>query len=98
MGRGRARRVGARQTAVRGLVSLAIVVGTTMATVPLATVASASPGWSAPSLVDNTNPLRLQSVSCPTASFCMALNADGGSLVYNGTHWSTGPTVMSGDA
>jgi IPT/TIG domain len=98
MGRGRARRVGARQTAVRGLVGLAIVVGTTMATVPLATVASASPGWSAPSLVDNTNPLRLRSVSCPTASFCMALNADGGSLVYNGTHWSTGPTVMSGDA
>ena len=98
MGRGRARRVGTRQTAFRGLVGLAIVVGTTMATVPLATVASASPGWSAPSLVDNSRPVGLISVSCPTASFCMALNFDGDSLIYNGTSWSAGPAVDAGDA
>ncbi len=89
--------VGRHRAVGRALVGLAIVVGTTMATVPLATVASASPGWSAPSLVDNTTPQLLVSVSCPTASFCMALNAEGGSLVYNGTGWSAGPTVDAGD-
>ncbi len=89
--------VGRRRAVGRGLLAAAIVVGTVIATVPLATVASASPGWSAPTLVDNTTPARLPSVSCPTASFCMALNGLGGSLVYNGTKWSAGPTVLAHD-
>jgi hypothetical protein len=90
--------VGRRQAAVRGLVGLGIVVGTTMATVPLATVASATGGWSAPSLMDSSTPAGLISVSCSSATFCMALNSYGGSLVYNGTSWSAGPAVMAGDA
>ncbi len=97
MARGRARRVVGRQAAVRGLVGLAIVVGTTMATVPLATVAGASPGWTAPTSVDNTAPEVFSSVSCPTATFCMAVDFDGRALTYNGSHWSAPVTILSSD-
>jgi hypothetical protein len=71
---------------IRGLLVLALMAGVTVAT---ATVASATPGWSAPTAIDNSSGAALLSVSCPTTSFCMALNADSGYLKYNGTTWTT---------
>ncbi len=43
--------------------------------------------WSAPQSVDPTYP-HLVSVSCPSASFCVAVDYSGHALTYNGTAWS----------
>jgi hypothetical protein len=58
--------------------------------------AAASPlTWSAPQSVDPTYP-HLVSVSCPSASFCVAVDYSGHALTYNGTAWST-PVDIDGN-
>ena len=78
----------------RTALGLALVAGAVVTTFPLATVASATPGWSAPTAVDNTTPGNLLAVSCPTATFCMAIDSDRDCLTYNGHTWSA-PTFVS---
>ncbi|NNN21768.1 MAG: hypothetical protein HKL80_07200 [Acidimicrobiales bacterium] len=47
--------------------------------------------WSPPSAVDGA----MVSVSCPTASFCMAVDSNGRVLHFNGTTW-TPPVSIDG--
>ncbi len=63
-----------------------MVAGMLAATVTSATPAYAAGGWSAPTSIDTTAPLI--DVSCPTATFCAAVDNTGGALTYNGTNWS----------
>lgn len=84
----------ARPILTRGLLVLALMTGITVAT---ATVASASPGWSAPAVVDNSSISPFIAVSCPTATFCMALGPDSDYLTFNGSVW-TAPMAIRGHA
>ncbi|HXQ61388.1 MAG TPA: IPT/TIG domain-containing protein [Acidimicrobiales bacterium] len=86
-----------RGAGVRVVLALALVAGAAVGSVNLAGVASATPGWSAPALVDSTTPENLAAVSCPTTTFCMALDSLGRALVYNGTRWSAPVTVLADD-
>ncbi len=60
-------------------------------------VASVS-GWSPKTDIDGTN--ILESVSCPSTSFCAAVDNAGDVLTYNGTSWSTdhldGTNILEG--
>jgi hypothetical protein len=57
--------------------------------------AEAATGWGSPTVVDSTSPIPITSVSCPTSSFCMAVDQSGNALIYNGTSW-TSPTNIDG--
>lgn len=46
--------------------------------------------WSEASVIDTQ--ASIESVSCPTSSFCVAMDSDGGALTYNGSTWS-GPVA-----
>jgi hypothetical protein len=48
--------------------------------------------WSAPRDVDGVS---LDSVSCASSSFCMAVDAQGDALTYTNGSWSS-PTAISG--
>jgi hypothetical protein len=50
--------------------------------------------WSAPSDIDGGT--GLWSVSCPSVTFCMAVDGDGNALTYNGSSWSA-PSDIYGD-
>ncbi len=50
--------------------------------------------WSAPAFVDSA--AGITSVSCPTASFCMAVDADGNALSFDGSSWSAPVSVDPG--
>ena len=55
---------------------------------PLPRAAAATPvggGWSAPTNIDYTS---FYSVSCPSPSFCMAVDDSGNALIWNGSSWS----------
>ncbi len=47
--------------------------------------------WSSPKMIDSipNNGEAFTSVSCSSASFCAAVDAQGNALTYNGTTWST---------
>jgi hypothetical protein len=51
------------------------------------TAASAAGSWSAPSNID-VGEDGLASVSCPSASFCVAVDVEGNAFTYNGSSWS----------
>ena len=55
--------------------------------------ALASNGWSGPAGIDGAN--SLVSVSCPSASFCVAVDNAGNALTYSGSSWSA-PTDIDG--
>lgn len=59
-------------------------------TAPAGTHHQPTAGWSAPQAIDKSAPLpaSLSSVSCPTSTFCMAVDYSGNSLRWNGTSWS----------
>jgi RHS repeat-associated protein len=57
------------------------------------TTLGTTPKWSAPSTVDSTRSVK--SVSCPSASFCAAVDTSGYATIYNGTSWST-PSDIDG--
>jgi Bacterial Ig-like domain (group 3) len=48
--------------------------------------------WSGP---DNLEDVQLRAVSCPTASFCMAIDDGGNAITWDGTSWSA-PMTVSG--
>jgi hypothetical protein len=58
-----------------------------------ATSATAAATWSAPTDIDGSN--HLDSVSCPSTSFCVAVDAEGDALNYNGSSWSS-PSLIGG--
>ncbi|MCL4448303.1 MAG: IPT/TIG domain-containing protein [Actinobacteria bacterium] len=62
-----------------------------------ASAASSGTSWSAPTTIDTTiSPSNsLNSVSCPSATFCVAVDGNGNALTYNGTSWSS-PTNIDG--
>jgi hypothetical protein len=72
----------------RLLMALGLVAGAIVATVPFATTAGATPSWSAPRSVDNTNPEAIAAVSCVSATFCLTLDSSGQAFKFNGTTWS----------
>lgn len=48
-------------------------------------------GWSTPSSIDGSKDL--SAISCPSTSFCMAIDTSGDWLKYNGTTWSTPSSI-----
>src|SRR5690242_14246237 len=64
------------------------------ATPPLRGAAAA--GWGPPTHIDSTSPIALNSVSCPSSSFCVAVDLRGDAVTYNGTSW-TPPAVIEGE-
>ena len=67
---------------------------TTSTTAPPTTTSTVPSPWSTPSgAIDAGRPI--SSVSCPTATFCMALSTDGTSYRYDGTSWSA-PLPVTG--
>jgi hypothetical protein len=75
---------------VRSLVSLAVCAVIVCLSAPGA--ALAANGWSAPLSMDGTNPLH--SVSCPSASFCMAVDSAGNAVAYQSGSWATTPAPI----
>ena len=55
-------------------------------TITITTAPRSTPRWSAPTDIDGSN--TLNSVACPTASFCVAVDNAGNALTWNGTSWS----------
>lgn len=52
-----------------------------------------TPGWGTGTIIDDSY---LTSVSCPTNSFCMAVDSVGNAIRYDGTSWSTPTTTGIG--
>ena len=66
---------------------------------PAAARSGAAPGWGAPvNLNDNREVEDPTSVSCPSATFCMAVLGSGYAASYNGTTWSKPARLPSADA
>ncbi len=55
-----------------------------------------SGAWRAPQVVDPTG--LLTSVSCPTTSFCVALDGTGHAVTFDGSRWSAPRAVLPDDA
>jgi hypothetical protein len=51
--------------------------------------AEAAAGWGPPTLIDSTSQDFISSVSCPSSSFCMAVDGNGNALGYDGTAWAS---------
>ena len=63
-----------------------------------APLTASGPGWSAPVAVDNVqlpSGPSLNAVSCPTTSFCMAVDGNGNAFTWNGATWSRPISVDS---
>jgi RHS repeat-associated protein len=50
-----------------------------------------TPSWGSPSSIDGTK--TINSVSCPSSTFCEAVDGSGNALSYNGTSWSTATSI-----
>ena len=77
--------------------AVAIVVGALLAPVPFATEASAQTGWSTPAPVDKTTPDAFEQLSCPTTTFCVAVDNAGSAVIFDGHSWSS-PAVIDPSA
>jgi len=63
---------------------------------PAAAQAVAGSGWKTPIVVDKAHgsgPPSLTSVSCPTSSFCVAVDSKGYATILNGTTWSAPESI-----
>lgn len=54
---------------------------------PLAS-ADTSGSWASPKLIDNSLGRRIDSISCISSSFCMAIDTEGYAIKYDGSSWS----------
>ncbi len=99
-----ARRRGRLQLLTSVAAVLVLAAGVLVASAPLAGVASAQPpGWSSPAAVDDSAPVVVDAVSCPTTTFCAGVNsAQNEAIIYNGSQWSaqttyegTGPSTSA---
>ena len=71
---------------------------TVLVTVSMATAASASGGWSSPTLVDSGGG-GLSSVSCPTVKFCVAVDGAGRAVIHKRNNkWEAPSHVDPGGA
>jgi hypothetical protein len=61
-----------------------------------ATAASARGTWSAPSDIDGSR--TFESVSCPSATFCIAVDSTGYASNYNGSSWSSLSDIDEGES
>jgi len=52
--------------------------------------------WTAPQPIDSQ--AELWSVSCPTATFCAAVDTAGNAVTYNGSTWTVGAQAPTGGA
>lgn len=52
--------------------------------------------WSGPTAIDSNLDLDLESVSCPSSSFCMAIDGGGHAVQFNGSGWSQPSSVDDG--
>ncbi len=70
---------------------LSVVAGVAAFGLLVAPASAASGGWSSPTPVHNAG--RLSSVSCPSPSFCAAVDLDGNYTTYNNGTWSSATTA-----
>src|SRR5579863_6146070 len=84
-----ARGEGGRAVQRRHLVSsfFAVGAGVAVAFLALGSGTALAASWTAPGTIDGTNSLK--SISCPTASFCAAVDSTGHVVTHQGTSWST---------
>ena len=54
-----------------------------------------TPGWDAGTPIDNNG--SLTSVSCPTNSFCMAVDSAGNAIPYDGANWGIPTNISNGN-
>ena len=76
----------------------AISLGATIETAVLIgepSLASATPEWSTVQVIDQANAATVAAISCPTASFCMAVDEEGNAMTWNGASWSSPSLVDS---
>ena len=74
-----------------GMLVCGLVIGGLVIAPRSAEAADPTLTWSAPSHIDDVSDLA--SVSCPSASFCMAIDVGGNTFAWNGTSWSAGMTL-----
>jgi hypothetical protein len=83
---GRGRRL--RRVSIRRVrVEFAIVAGVLAAAASLSSSAFAAGGWSAPMNIDGA--VQFNSISCPSSSFCAAVDMNGNALTFNGSTWTS---------
>jgi len=72
---------------LRGVLALAVAIGGLSFVVNGLTpsLAGATNAWSSPSTIDGTN--HIDSISCPTTSYCGAVDASGNGVAYNTGTW-----------
>jgi hypothetical protein len=72
-----------RRRLTRAAAAVTVIAGVVL--VPSAGLAAN--GWSGPTVIDNSNPP--QYISCPSATFCVAVGTNGYAQTYNGGSWGT---------
>ncbi len=88
------RRFGARLGRATRLVGAALAAAgafVAMSAVTNSPVAAAGASWSGPTPIDTFN--LMNSVSCSSASFCVAVDYQGGAVTYNGASWSSATDI-----
>jgi hypothetical protein len=66
---------------------------------PASTAAAAGNAWKTPTVIDHAKPApAFSSVSCPTTSFCAAVDAKGNATLYQGGQWSALKTIDANPA
>ena len=78
---------------LRGFLVLWLGLGVALVGISSPLRAEAAAGWGAPSLIDSTAPETIDTVSCPSSGFCMAVDGVGNALRYNGTSWSAAVSI-----
>jgi hypothetical protein len=70
-----------------------LVLGVAIVLCGAPSAASAAAGWSSPANIDSSN--GITSVSCPTDSFCVAVDSGGSALIYSNGSWSQPASIDS---
>ncbi|MHB8263527.1 MAG: hypothetical protein ACYDGY_07255, partial [Acidimicrobiales bacterium] len=88
------KRAGSRWVNIAGgIVILAgVLMGTVGGIVIAGTASATTPGWSRPVSIDSMP----ESVSCTSASFCVAVDNGGNAITWNGATWSSPQSVNEG--
>ena len=55
--------------------------------------AAASYTWGNPTEIDLSTPQSFKQISCPSSTFCMAIDSVGNYLIYNGSSWSAASPI-----
>ena len=71
---------------------MAVRVTAALLAVPMSRLAA--DGWSGPTAIDKSNPP--ENISCPSVSFCVAVDTGGDAYIYDGTSWSAADPIDTG--